>query len=62
MSSTFSSFAAAVDAVDIHWAGNVVEKIALPGVDCIYTVEQGKGVTGQLCGKGAANRKAGVAK
>jgi hypothetical protein len=40
----------------------VVEKIALPGVDCIYTVEQGKGVTGQLCGKGAANRKAGVAK
>jgi hypothetical protein len=49
--------AAKVDAVEVHWPGNVVEKVALPGVDCIYTVEQGKGVTGSLCGKPSANAK-----
>jgi hypothetical protein len=51
--------ATTVDSVEIHWPGNVVEPIKLPGVNCIYTVEQGKGVTGQICAKPSANAKAG---
>ena len=35
------------DAVEIHWPGGVTEKVKLPGVDQIFTVEEGKGVTGQ---------------
>jgi hypothetical protein len=38
-----------VDAVEIHWPGGAVEKLKLPAVDRIFTVEQGKGVTGELC-------------
>jgi hypothetical protein len=38
-----------VDAVEIHWPGGAVEKLKLPSVDRIFTVEQGKGVTGELC-------------
>ena len=41
--------AATVDQVEIHWPGGSVEKLRLPSVDRIFTVEQGKGVTGQLC-------------
>jgi len=41
--------ATTVDAVDIHWPGGAVEKVRLPAVDRILTIEQGKGVTGQLC-------------
>jgi hypothetical protein len=41
-----------VDAVEIHWPDGAVEKAALPGVDRIYTVEEGKGVTGRLGGAG----------
>jgi hypothetical protein len=36
-----------VDAVEIHWPGGPTEKVNLPGVDKIFTVEEGKGVTGQ---------------
>ena len=38
----------AVSAVEVHWPGGAVEKISLPAVDCIYTVEEGKGVTAKL--------------
>jgi hypothetical protein len=41
--------ASRVDAVEIHWPGGAVEKLNLPAVDRIFTVEQGKGITGQLC-------------
>ena len=41
--------ATTVDAVEIHWPGGAVEKVRLPAVDRILTIEQGKGVTGQLC-------------
>jgi hypothetical protein len=34
-----------VDATEIHWPDRAVEKVALPGVDRIFTVEEGKGVT-----------------
>jgi hypothetical protein len=52
--------ATAVDGVGIHWPGNMVEKVKLPGIDCIFTVEQGKGVTGQLCPKTPDIAKAGT--
>jgi hypothetical protein len=35
--------AAKVDDVVIHWPDGKVEKLTLPGVDHIYTVEEGKG-------------------
>lgn len=40
---------AKVDEVEIHWAGGPVEKLRLPAVDRIYTVEEGKGITASLC-------------
>jgi len=51
--------ASVVDGVEIHWPGNVIEKVKLPGVDCIYTIEQAKGVTGEMCTKVPANTKGG---
>jgi hypothetical protein len=41
--------ASSVDGVEIHWPNGGVEKLKLPAVDRIFTVEQGKGITGQLC-------------
>ncbi len=41
--------ATTVDGVEIHWPGNVVETVKLSNVDCIFTIEQGKGVTGEMC-------------
>jgi hypothetical protein len=35
-----------VDALEIHWPDRTVEKLKLPGVDEIFTVEEGKSVTG----------------
>ena len=41
----------AVDAgeAEIHWPSGAVEKIKLPAADRIYTIEEGKGITGALC-------------
>ncbi len=41
--------AATVDALEIRWPGGMVEKIHVPAVDRIYTVEEGKGITSELC-------------
>jgi hypothetical protein len=38
-----------VDAVEIHWPSGQVEKLNLTAADCIFTVEEGKGVTDELC-------------
>ena len=38
--------ASKVDAVEVHWPDGTVEKVQLPGIDRIFTVEEGKGVTG----------------
>jgi hypothetical protein len=46
-----------VDRVEIHWAGGPVEKFDLPAVDRIFTVEEGKGITGSLCTPCAKGRK-----
>ena len=37
--------AAKVDGVEIHWPDGKVEKVALPDVDKIYTVEEDKGLS-----------------
>ena len=34
---------------EIHWPGGKVETVKLPAVDRIYTIEEGKGITGALC-------------
>jgi hypothetical protein len=34
-----------IDSLEVHWPSGVVEKLSLPAVDVIYTVEEGKGVT-----------------
>ncbi len=36
-----------VDAVEIHWPSGAIEKVQLPGVDRIYTIQEGKGIVGQ---------------
>jgi hypothetical protein len=33
-----------VDGVEIHWPDGKVEKVTVPGVDRIYTVEEGRGL------------------
>lgn len=38
-----------VTQVEIHWPNGAVEKLGLPAVDRIYTVTEGKGITGALC-------------
>jgi hypothetical protein len=38
-----------VDAVEIHWPSGAVEKLRLSTVDRIFTVEEGKGIIGELC-------------
>lgn len=38
-----------VDSVEIHWPGGSVEKLNLPSVDRIFTIEENKGVVGRLC-------------
>jgi enediyne biosynthesis protein E4 len=39
-----------VKEVEIHWPGGTIEKLKLPNVDRIFTVQEGKGITGELCG------------
>jgi enediyne biosynthesis protein E4 len=34
----------AVDGVEIHWPGGVVEQVSLPSVDRFFVIEQGKGI------------------
>ncbi|MDE3200295.1 MAG: CRTAC1 family protein [Acidobacteriota bacterium] len=35
---------------EIHWPSGTVEKVRLPAEDRIFTIEEGKGITGELCG------------
>ncbi|WP_158750052.1 CRTAC1 family protein [Acidobacterium sp. S8] len=41
--------ATAIDALDVHWPDGAVEKITVPAVDRIYTIEEGKGIVGFCC-------------
>lgn len=44
-----------IDAVELSWPGGRKEKLEVPAPDCIYTVEQGHGIIGRMCRKGAGN-------
>jgi predicted NUDIX family NTP pyrophosphohydrolase len=35
---------------EIHWPSGAKEMLKLPAVDRIYTITEGKGITGPLCG------------
>jgi len=43
------SDATTVDQVEIHWPSGVIEKLKLPSLDRIFTIEESKGITGELC-------------
>ena len=36
--------------VEIHWPSGARETVQLPAVDRIYTISEGRGITGELCG------------
>jgi enediyne biosynthesis protein E4 len=38
-----------VDQVEIHWPSGNIEQLKLPFVDRIYTITEGKGITGAMC-------------
>ncbi len=38
-----------VQELEIHWPSGMVEKLKLPAVDRIFTVQEGEGVTGSDC-------------
>ncbi len=40
---------ATVDGVEVHWPSGAVEHLKLPAVDRIFTIEEGKGIVGELC-------------
>jgi hypothetical protein len=41
--------ASRIDAVEIHWPSGRIEKLTIAAVDRILKIEEGKGITGQLC-------------
>jgi len=41
--------ATTVDGIEIHWPSGAIEKLKIPSVDRIFTIEEGKGITGELC-------------
>ncbi len=42
--------ATTIDSVDIHWPSGAKETLKLPGIDRIYTITEGNGVTAAMCG------------
>jgi hypothetical protein len=46
---------------EIHWPSGARETLKLPAVDRIFTVEEGKGITGALCGGKACAAAAATA-
>ncbi len=38
-----------IDKLEIHWPSGTVETVKPPGVDRIYTISEGKGITGAMC-------------
>jgi enediyne biosynthesis protein E4 len=41
--------ATTIDQVEIHWPSGTIQKVKLRSIDRIFTIEEGKGVTGELC-------------
>jgi hypothetical protein len=47
-----------IDELEIHWPSGRVEKISLFAVDDIFTIEEGRGITGrQLFSRDAVKRR-----
>jgi hypothetical protein len=42
---------ASVDGIEIHWPSGKIEQLKIGSVDRIFTVEEGKGVTGEFCNR-----------
>jgi hypothetical protein len=40
-------------AAEIHWPSGQVEKVELPAADRIFTITEGKGITGVSCARQA---------
>jgi len=36
---------------EIHWPSGAIESVRLPAIDRIFTITEGKGITGVLCAK-----------
>jgi hypothetical protein len=49
--------AASIDDVEIHWPSGTVEHLKPAAIDRIFTVEEGKGVVGELCTTCAAGKQ-----
>jgi len=43
---------------EIHWPSGVIEKVKLPAEDRIFTITEGRGITGVLCAKQPCSEKA----
>ena len=46
---------------EIHWPDGTKEMVKLPAPDRIYTITEGKGITGALCGAKSCEDHAGIA-
>ena len=44
-----------IDNLELSWPGGRKEKVSVPAPDCIYVIEQGHGIVGRMCRKGAVN-------
>ena len=40
--------ATTVEDAEIHWPSGTVEHVKIPAIDRIYTIEEGKGITGEM--------------
>ena len=54
--------AATIDDVEIHWPSGAVEHVKVGSVDKIFTVEEEKGIVGELCAACAAGKEQPAAK
>jgi hypothetical protein len=45
-----------IDKLELSWPGGRKEKVEIPAPDCIYTIEQGRGVVGRMCWRDGAVR------
>lgn len=44
-----------IDRLELSWPGGRKEKVEAPAADCIYTIEEGHGITGRMCRKGSGS-------
>ncbi|HUX44947.1 MAG TPA: CRTAC1 family protein, partial [Terracidiphilus sp.] len=51
-----------LDAVEIDWPDGKIESVRLSAVDRIYTITEGKGITGTLCGTQPCRETRGMRK